>query len=76
LLFRGHVTSGGSQKTLVKKISGPWCPEQRIGWRHTDCKVERDSERERERQRERDYEIRKVHSPRKRGREWALSEVV
>jgi hypothetical protein len=28
-----NVTSEWSQKTLVEKLSGPSCPEQRIGWR-------------------------------------------
>jgi hypothetical protein len=32
------VSSGWSQKYLVE-ISGVWHPEQRTGWRQTDCKA-------------------------------------
>jgi hypothetical protein len=32
------VISVWSQKTLIK-ILGPWHPEQRTGWRYTDCRM-------------------------------------
>jgi hypothetical protein len=34
-----YVSSGWFQKSLVE-IAGVWHPEQRTGWRHTDCKAE------------------------------------